>query len=406
VRGRVPLRFPDRQSIGSISAAVALVVAGALPALLSASLAPRIQRDFAFIDSALGVALFVHFASCAIASIPGGRLVERLGARTAARVACGLLAAACATIALRVDSAVALTFALVVAGVGNSITSPAASALLHRNVEGGRHGFAFSAQQSGGPLTALLAGLALPVVAMPLGWRWAFGIAALLAVAVAVAMPPAAATLDSQVGRRGRGGPATPRSVLALAVTAALASTAAMGFISFVVVYAIRRGLTEGEAGALLACISFGAILSRMLLGVRADRAETEPLGLVAALLAASAVGYGLLLIDDTTVLVVGALVAGTTGWSWPGMLNLAVVRRQPEEAASATAVMMVGLFAGALAGPLLIGLLAHAGQFSLAWVACATAALLAVATLIGSPDRPVRPSPRSSRARSASWSP
>jgi predicted MFS family arabinose efflux permease len=369
----------------SIAAAVALVVAGALPGLLVASLSPRIRTDFAFSDSALGLALFVHYAMCAVASVPGGRLVERVGARAAGRIACTLLAAAFAVICVWVDSPVALTLALAVAGAGNAITSPAASALLHRNVHASRHGFAFSAQQSGGPLTALLAGLALPLIALPLGWRWAFGLGAVLSLAVAAATPRSAAGYASSARKAVPQRVRTPRTVLGLALTAALASTAAIGFISFIVLYATRRGLTESEAGTLLAAVSAGAILARMVLGVRADKVKAEPLRLVAMLLAASALGYALLIVDDTTVFVIAALLAGTAGWSWPGMLNLAVVRRQPEATASATAVMMVGLFAGALVGPLLIGLLAHAGHFSLAWSVCAAVALTAMGTLLAS---------------------
>lgn len=84
---------PAKREAQSIGAAVGLVVAGALPSLLAASLAPRIQRDFAFSDSARGVAAFVHYFTCAIASVPGGRLVSRIGARAATRIACALLVA-------------------------------------------------------------------------------------------------------------------------------------------------------------------------------------------------------------------------------------------------------------------------------------------------------------------------
>lgn len=161
---------------------------------------------------------------------------------------------ACVLIALRVDSALALTLALGVAGAGNAIASPTASGLLHRHVEPRRHGLAFSAQQSGGALTALLTGLALPVIALPLGWRWAFILAAVLSVALAAFTPAVAAVTDAPREHRDCSGAPASRSVLGLAVTAALANTAAIGFISSLVLYSTRRGLSEGEAGTLLAC--------------------------------------------------------------------------------------------------------------------------------------------------------
>ena len=43
---------------------------------------------------------------------------------------------------------------------------------------------------------------------------------------------------------------------------------------------------------------------------------------------------------------------------------------------------MMTGLFAGAVAGPLLVGVLADHGHFDSAWLLCAALALGAAATL------------------------
>jgi predicted MFS family arabinose efflux permease len=43
---------------------------------------------------------------------------------------------------------------------------------------------------------------------------------------------------------------------------------------------------------------------------------------------------------------------------------------------------MMTGLFVGAVTGPLLTGFLAEEGLFDAAWIACASLALLAAATI------------------------
>ena len=63
------------------------------------------------------------------------------------------------------------------------------SALLKLEVATQRQGLAFGAQQSGATLGALLAGLALPAVAIPLGWRWAYVAAAALALGAAAFAP-------------------------------------------------------------------------------------------------------------------------------------------------------------------------------------------------------------------------
>ena len=57
-------------------------------------------------------------------------------------------------------------------------------------------------------------------------------------------------------------------------------------------------------------------------------------------------------------------------------------MQRSPEAPAWAVGVMMTGLFVGAVGGPLLTGFLAEHDLFALAWIACATLALLAAATI------------------------
>ena len=193
------------------------------------------------------------------------------------------------------------------------------SALLKREVAVHRHGLAFGAQNSGATLGALLAGLALPAVAIPFGWRWAFVLVVGLAPAAAVLAPPG----DGSVAPR----PVAPRgltTVHALAVAAALASAPGVGFVSFLVLYAVESGMSQAAAGLLL----------------------------VAAMLAVSSAGYLLLMAREPALIV----VAG---------------------------VLMAGLFTGAIAGPLLVGVLAEREQCALAWSACAGFALLAACTVL-----------------------
>jgi predicted lipid-binding transport protein (Tim44 family) len=59
-----------------------------------------------------------------------------------------------------------------------------------------------------------------------------------------------------------------------------------------------------------------------------------------------------------------------------------AVVRLAPAAPASAVGVMMSGLFAGAVVGPVVVGLFAHGDNFTAAWIVCAAMALLAAATI------------------------
>jgi MFS family permease len=361
---------------------VGLVVAGVLPGFLTASLAPRIRMDFAFSKATVGVAVGIFYVACALISTPLGRLVGRIGVLSAMRLAAATTAISCVAVALFADSAAALIALIVVGGIGNSTAGPAASALLSREVASHRHGLAFGAQQSGASIGALFAGLALPAIAIPFGWRWAFVAAAVLAVAAAAWAPRGG---DDDAGGAGRR--TGPRGVgftdvHALAIGAVLASAAGVGFISFLVLYSVDNGLSELAAGLLLGGVSLAATVSRISLGAFGDREGQDPVPATAAMIAVSVAGYVALLTGLPGLIVAGALLAGLAGWAWPAGLTLAVVRRSPESPAWAVGVLMSGLFAGAAVGPALVGVLADHVSFTAAWIACATLALLAAGAI------------------------
>jgi MFS family permease len=392
----VPSHHPRR----ALAVGVLHVVGGVMPHFLVASLAPRIGADFAFGESELGVAVAVVYAICAVASTPAGNLVERLGALRALRAGALATAACCLGVALLAQSAVALVALLVVGSFGNALAAPAAGALLNRHVRGGRHGLAFGAMQAGAPLGALAAGLALPAIALPFGWRWAFAGSAALALAVAAAAPATARDRRAH-GARGGGRPRGLTAVHALAFVAVLAGATGTGLVSFVVLYAIDSGFSERDAGLLLGGLSLAAAASRIGLGLASDRSGGDPLRPVAPMLLAGVGGLLLIATGEPAALVAGALLAGGVGWAWPGALTAAVVVRAPAAPGWAVGVMMAGLFAGSIVGPLVTGLLADRGRFTLAWLTLATFALLAAVTvaLVSRGSAPPGPAaPRSAR--------
>jgi len=370
----------------ALVAGPALMVAAVLPAFLVASLASQIQLG----GSAVGLAIAIFHVICAVTSTPAGRLVERIGPRAGMRIAATLTALSCLAIAGLAQSAVAVTALLIVGGLANAFGGPAVAALLRREVAVHRQGLAFGAQQSGGTLGSLLAGLALPLIAIPFGWRWAFLAVAVLALAAA-AVVPYVEPAPSNAVRRPRG----LTSVHALAAAAALASAAGVGFISFLILYAVHSGMSEGEAGLLLGAVSLAATASRITVGVLADRRGGEPLRPVAVMLSISIAGYLLLIAGERALIVVAALLAGAFGWAWPGGLTLAVVQRSPNAPAWAVGVLMAGLFTGAILGPLAIGILAEHERFAVAWGTCATCALLAALTVSATRRRQLRPRPQ-----------
>jgi MFS family permease len=370
-------------------------VGGVLPGFLAASLAPRIDDDFAFDEAALGVAVAIVYIVCAVLSSPAGNVVERLGARRSMLAGAAATVVCCLGVAVLADSAVALVALLVVGGIGNALAAPAASGVIDRHVPPSHHGVAFGAMQAGAPIGAVFAGLALPAVAIPFGWRWAFVITAVLAAVTALAAPSTGRKLAAgEGGTRPRG----VGAVHALALVALFASAAGTGLISFIVLYAVESGIAEGPAGLLLAGLSLAAAASRVILGLALDRRGGDPLAPVAWMQLAGAAGLVLLIVGQPGAVVVGALVAGAVGWAWPGALTSAVVARAPGAPAWAVGVMMAGLFAGAVTGPLATGLLADREQFTAAWLLLAGCALAAAGLAAVVSRRSARPGPALTR--------
>jgi len=269
---------------------------------------------------------------------------------------------------------------LATAGVGNALASPAVSAALKYEIAPARQGLAFGSQQAGAPIGAVLAGLSLPAVAIPLGWRWAYvGVAGLALLAVANAPAHIPRPTHAERGRPPKG----LTAVHAIGLTAFLASAASVGFVSFLVSYSVDRGIDQSAAGLLLAVVSASAAACRIALGALADRGGQEALRPVAAMFVVSAGAYLLLIAGEPALIVVAALMTGSFGWAWPGALNLAVVQLSPQAPAWAVGVMLAGLFAGAVVGPLTIGLLADRDHFAVAWILCSVFALLAAATVL-----------------------
>jgi predicted MFS family arabinose efflux permease len=117
-------------------------------------------------------------------------------------------------------------------------------------------------------------------------------------------------------------------------------------------------------------------------LGARADRRRDYGLAVVIVLLVLGSVGFLLMTSEAIPVFVVGALVAFTLGWGWPGLFNLAVVDSHRDTPGSASGVSQTGIYVGAAAGPLGYGLLAAGAGYGAAAAAAAVAMLIAAGVL------------------------
>ena len=286
-----------------LALAVATGAASVLPGFLVGALALQIRSDLDVRVEAVAAGVSVFFLAGALAAGWGGRLADHVGAARAMR-RCVLITAACLLAgALLAESLVVLLLLLAVAGVANAVCQPAINLFVSEEIAPDRQGLGFGIKQSGIPAAILVSGLALPVLAIPLGWRVTFALCALGPLAVWVALRGEAPV---HVSRR----PASrrPSRVLVLtAVGAALATAGPSALGAYLVASAVDVGIGEGTAG-LLAAVSSGLSLAvRVMLGARADRRRDYGLSTVVLLLAAGSVGFALMATD-----AVPSFVAGT----------------------------------------------------------------------------------------------
>ena len=363
--------------------AVAVATAGVLPGFLTGGLAVQIRGELGFGEGALGFAVAAFFAASALASVVSGRVVERLGSTLGMRFAAVASAASLLAVSVLATSWWRLCACLVLGGLGNAISHPATHLLLAREVPQNRQGLAFGIKQAAIPAATLIAGLAVPLVATTVGWRWAFAGGAALVLCVALLVPKGEKRNKMRRVKEARAGDAPLAPLVLLALGIGLGSAAANPLGAFVVESAVAAGIGVGAAGLLLALGSAAGIGVRVVFGHLADRLNSGRLRLVAGMLGVGTVGFVLLASGSAPLLVVGVTVAFAAGWGWPGLFNFAVVKSNPGAPAAATGITQTGASSGAAVGPLAFGLLVEETSFAMAWLASGVVAIFAAAAIL-----------------------
>ena len=348
-------------------AAVSTALVGVLPVFLTGALAVQIGRDIEFGASRLGIASGVFFLAAAIGSALMGRLAERIGPGRGMRLSTAGAAVLLAALSVVQDYGMLLVL-LFLAGLWNAMAQVAANLLVARGVAPERQGWSLAMKQAGVPAGTLLGGLAVPVLGVTVGWRWAYVVASAGAVVASLVVPVRAVAPGGRAPVRRPDGdvPLGPLVLLAVAVGFAAASNGSLA--TFMVSAGVEAGLGEASAGLVLMGGSAVGISMRLLAGARADRRGGRHLPVVSALLAGGAVGYLFLAPGIVATHLVGAAVAFGSGWAWPGLFNLAVVRLNPSAPAAATGITQTGVYVGALTGPIAFGLVVDAWGYGMAW--------------------------------------
>jgi MFS family permease len=365
----------------AVARAVVITTVTVMPVFLVGGLAVQISGELHFSPAGLGTAVALYFGTSALTALPSGWLVERYGAAVASRAGILLSAASMLAIAVAARSYLTLVVLLMLGAGANALGQLASNDSLANQVPPHRQGLSFGAKQAAIPLATLVAGATVPTVALTVGWRWAFVLAAVLAVA-ALVMAPGRAGEPGRTAKKATGERATAALVV-LGSAAALGAGTANALGAFLVTSAVYRGVGAASAGAMLTLGSAVGVCARVAGGWLADRRSGGHIVIVAAMLAVGAVGLALLAVPSSWALVVGTTLGFGLGWSWAGVLNFAVVRLNPSAPASATAITQSGVYIGGFVGPIGFGFLAAHWSYAVAWLVAAAFMVVAAGLMI-----------------------
>jgi MFS family permease len=345
---------------------------GMLPVFLVAALAGEIRGDLAVDEGTIGILVASFFAVSATTSMAGGRYIQRTGWPVGIFLV-GLTVAICSALIASVHFGVAaLALTLMIAGIGNGLSHPSANLGLVRSISSHRRGMAFGVKQAAVPAATLLAGAALPFIAVEFGWRAPFALLAGFSLGVGGLAWLLRSRVDAGiVDKIGAAAASRERpGIILLSIGAGLGSAAANSMGAFLVVYALHLGVGPGLAGGLLMVGSLANIAVRLLAGWQADRRSGGHLRIAAVMMFVGTGGVAVLpLSSDISVLVLATLVAFGVGWGWNGLLHHGAMEIYADSAASATSVIQGFLFWGAVIGPLTFGLTAEHVSYTAAWV-------------------------------------
>ncbi|MFI7099673.1 MFS transporter [Streptomyces sp. NPDC050161] len=360
------------------------------------SVLPTIGDEFGLDLGQQGLIVSVFFLAYALCQIPGGMLADRFGAR---RVTCWALLAwslftAATGLAWSFAALLVVRFAF---GAAEGIFPAAATkALVERTSRAQRMG-AQGLIMSSNALAAVIAPLTVPLLAATIGWRSTFYSAAAAGVFVYVAVrmwlpAPQDRTEDGDV-------PAGPVRTLDILRRGVLWRFAAMLFGYAAVTWGLstwipsylfaERGVSLTSAGALMAVPSLGAAVATFLGGRLADRYEGHHRKVIVPAMAVAAPALCLMALSPS---LTGSLICGTVAVFAASLCYMpifAVPLRSlpPEQVGVGSSLVVFGGQAAGMAAPPLLGTIADAASFGVAFGVLALGPVLTIVMALTTPQ-------------------
>ena len=256
----------------------------ALPAV-----APAFAKALDISPSLIGYQVSIVYAAASACSLIAGTVIRRWGAGRASQSALAFGAAGCALAAVPFLPMLALGSVLM--GVGYGLTNPAASHLLMRFSSGRNRNLLFSIKQTGVPIGGILAGLALPSVALLAGWQASLIVPAALCIGLCLLLitprqrwdddrnpnAPLSGGLFASVQMIWRSPP-----LRALSMAGFCFGAVQLSLMSFTVTMLVQEvGFNLVSAGAALSLVQASGVSGRLFWGWLADRLQNALLVLI-----------------------------------------------------------------------------------------------------------------------------
>ena len=348
--------------------------AAAFGAIGFASLSPFVRDEFSLSGFGVGGIMGLVFVGAIIATVPGGRLTDRVSAGRMLGATLLLQAAALGLVA-GAPSVAVFYLAIALNGFAMGAGDPATNVLVSANVPRRRRGLVMGIKQTGFAVGGLLGGLVLPSVAEAAGWR------------VAVVVPIATCAAVGLLGYWAGGvGAASPQKVATEPIRAAsLLGMGSYGFfmagvqlsvVGLMAIYLIdQHALSATTAGLAIAVTLAGGMIGRIVWGVISDRLVQSRF----ATLQLAAVGAGAAL---AVLSVVGAqpvlwpvlFVLGFCALGWNTVYVTVAAESVPATSVGrATGAVLFFSYAGALLVPPLLGMLVDGtDSWAMTWLVAA----------------------------------
>jgi len=297
--------------------------------------------------AAIGYFVTAVYLGSMVGTVTAGGWVTRFGPIRVSQL--GLLLCGCGLAVAASGVLPAVLLGALLVGLGYGPATPASSVILARTAPPGMLALTFSIKQTGVPLGTAIAGAAVPVLVLALGWQGTAVAIASACALFAVLIAPLRGRYD---GARDASAPLSLRSAFApvllvlrhrplaeLALTSFVYGGIQITLVAYLVTFlADSFGLSLVLAGMVMAASQLASVVGRIAWGVFADRVASRRftvglLGVAMGLTALTALAAGPHW--PLWALFAFAMALGATAVGWNGVFLAEVVRLAPRNRVS-----------------------------------------------------------------------